>query len=106
MTMPITSTWVRHGKSESNETNSLARKGTPHPNEADLKKVHTSRRRLTLLGIEQARKAGSWVHNDLQRRAAVFGHTTFENARFFMSPYVRTMETAREMGLLSAKWRP
>jgi broad specificity phosphatase PhoE len=106
MTMPITTTFVRHGKSESNETNSLARKGTPHPNEAALKKIHTSRRRLTPLGVRQAQLAGEWILEDMRRRASVFGYSDrFTDTQFLMSPYVRTMETAYEMGLL-VDWRP
>ncbi|KKW24888.1 MAG: Phosphoglycerate mutase domain-containing protein [Candidatus Kaiserbacteria bacterium GW2011_GWB1_52_6] len=104
MTMPVTTTWIRHGKSESNETTSLAKKGTPHPREAALKNVHTSKRRLTLLGIEQARQAGIWIERDMQQRAAVLAGQTFQT-RYFTSPYVRTMETALETGL-RVKWRP
>ena len=39
-------------------------------------------------------------------RARIFDHgDVYDNTQFFMSPYVRTMETALELGL-SVQWRP
>jgi len=92
MTSPITLTLVRHGESESNAAKRAAEKGKPHPNEAALMDVHTSERRLTPRGVEQAKQAGRWLRQ-------YFAGTERHAIRGYVSPYARAAETAGLLGL-------
>src|SRR3989344_3329099 len=99
--MPKTVTLIRHGESESNLAKDLAEQGMPHPNEADLMRRHTSERRLTPLGVEQAQAAGMWIHAwILKNRIAP------TECRLYVSPYIRTLETSGHMQIKGRRWRP
>ncbi|MDB5264661.1 MAG: hypothetical protein JWN64_232 [Parcubacteria group bacterium] len=89
MTLPIRLALVRHGESESNLAKSMFEHGEVLATENELMKVHTSERRLTPLGIRQAKAAGEWLQAN---------HLTTGLQRFYVSPYIRAMETAANLG--------
>ncbi len=60
-------------------------------------RTHTSERRLTPLGVTQAHAAGVWMKEWLKSRDEI-------SKRFYVSPYVRTMETAAHLAL-GVEWR-
>ncbi len=97
--MPRTLTLVRHGESESNLAKRSAERGVALPKESELMKVHTSRRRLTMRGVEQAHHAGKWLRQHFTHEAKRRGENPYENIRGFVSPYVRAMETAGNLEL-------
>jgi broad specificity phosphatase PhoE len=100
MTMPITLTLVRHGESESNvakrhfDKHKKSIKG-----EKALMSVHTSERRLTPRGVDQAQAAGVCL-----RRWFDEENIKIRRTRVYVSPYVRASETAGHLGL-DNKWR-
>ena len=102
--MPRTLTLVRHGESESNAVKRKAEKGIHHPREAELMKVHTSRRRLTARGVRQAISAGEWLQNYFAEEAKHRGDFVYERVVGYVSPYVRAMETAGNLNL-PITWR-
>jgi len=93
MTMPISLVLVRHGESESNFAKSRFEAGEPCPGEEGLMQVHTSERRLTPLGIAQAKACGEWL------RANWYNPSESAPYRFYVSPYVRAIETAGNIGI-------
>ncbi len=91
---------VRHGLSEAN----IFQKGQ-FPNGAKLEVVpeefgtrHDSLMRLSQHGTEQAEAAGVWLKNWLEANSMA----NFE--RFYVSPHLRTKETAAHLGL-GGEWR-
>lgn len=98
--MPKTVTLVRHGESESNRAQKLAEEGLAHENEKALMGVHTSLRRLTPKGVEQARAAGAFMRTWMHQESI-----SLDTCRFYVSPYARTMETAGHMDIVNAQWR-
>lgn len=97
--MPLDLIFVRHGESQGNAAMAAARRGDEsHFTE---KYVTTPGRlwRLTPSGVEQARCAGAWLQSEIDA-GAFHGH-----ARFYVSPLVRTRETAGHLGLREARWR-
>ena len=96
MTMPIELVLVRHGESEGNIAIRRSKKGdesdfTPHYRER-----HSSLLRLTDKGREQAKAASAWLRDPSQ------GLSTFD--AFFVSEYLRAMETAAHLELPHANW--
>jgi hypothetical protein len=86
---------VRHGESEGN----IAHKRSLRGDHALYENVHFARRhsshwRLTNRGIEEAIKAGEWLRTNLD--------TNFD--RFYVSEYVRAMETAAKLNFTNATW--
>jgi broad specificity phosphatase PhoE len=98
--MPLTLTLVRHGESESNRAKRAFEQGEVLPAEAELMKVHTSDRRLTPKGEEQAIAAGIWLRRWMQTT-----DIEIADCRFYVSPYVRAMETAGHIQIPKARWR-
>ena len=95
MTMPIDLVLVRHGESEGNVAFRRSADGDHSLiNDAFLNR-HSSRWRLTDLGVRQAHAAGDW----LRRNVAV------EFDRYYVSEYLRAMETAGHLGFPHAEWR-
>lgn len=91
--MPRSLTLVRHGESEGNLVRTLYEQGNAHPNEPGVMSVHTSHRRLTPKGVEQAKSAGVWLQKHW------LGPLEEEDApRMYVSPYVRAFETAANLG--------
>lgn len=95
--MPLSITFIRHGESESNVVKDLKEANQEIPNEEALMRVHTSERRLTTKGVAQAQAAGVWMREWLKTRPG-------NQKRFYVSPYVRTQETAAHLGL-GVDWR-
>ncbi len=98
--MPLNLTLIRHGESESNLAKSFFEAGKPLSGEADLMKVHTSDRRLTPKGIAQAQAAGEWLRKWMDEEKIETA-----NCRFYVSSYVRAMETAGHLHVPEARWR-
>jgi broad specificity phosphatase PhoE len=98
--MPRSLTLERHGESEGNLVRRLYEKGQPHPNEKQLMGVHTSCRRLTPLGIEEAKAAGLWLRREWVAPIQAKG----EEMRLYVSPYMRATETAGHNGF-GEDWR-
>ncbi len=98
--MPRSLTLERHGESEGNLVRTLFEKGIPHPNEKELMNVHTSHRRLTPKGVQQAKAAGVWLRDNWVKPILAEGR----DMRLYVSPYVRAMETAGHNGF-GTDWR-
>lgn len=92
--MPRSLTLVRHGESEGNIVRTLYEQGNPHPNEHAVMSVHTSSRRLTPKGEEQAKAAGIWLRTHWLTPL----EADEEETRLYVSPYVRAEETAGHFG--------
>ncbi|HJV33197.1 MAG TPA: phosphoglycerate mutase family protein [Patescibacteria group bacterium] len=89
MTMPIHFFLVRHGESEGNLVKKRARAGDASDMTDAFRGRHSSRFRLTTRGIAQAQAAGAWLRDN--------GFARFD--RYYVSEYVRAMETAGHLGL-------
>jgi NAD+ kinase len=96
MTMPIDLVLVRHGESEGNVVYARARLGDHGLFTPAFQSRHSSRWRLTRRGVEQARVAGAWLR---QHVAGAFD-------RYYVSEYLRAMETAGHLGFDQATWFP
>ena len=92
--MPKRLVLVRHGKSEGNEAKRLLTKGinvfTP-----EFLNRHSSKFRLVDVGIDQAKNAGEWIKKNI-------GNTF---SRYYVSEYIRALETAALLDLPRAEWR-
>src|SRR3954471_11119648 len=100
MVMPEHLVLVRHGQSEANIVQKLLKSDVAATAPAGFFDRHDSPGRLSPAGRDHARAAGDWL------RAA--GLATFD--RYYVSPHVRTMETAAGLGLggpwsLDVRWR-
>jgi NAD+ kinase len=93
MTMPIDFVLVRHGESEGNLANKLSREGINLTEE--FRNRHSSQWRLTDKGIFQAEEAGKWIKRNI--KGGVFD-------RYYVSEYIRAMETAARLDLPNAIW--
>jgi broad specificity phosphatase PhoE len=92
---PVDLVIVRHGQSEANMMIEMKDKGDMSGQVAmDAAARHDSLMRLTDKGREQARMVGKWVNENI----GVFD-------KFYVSEYVRTKETAANMGLKYALWQ-
>lgn len=95
MTLPMNFTLVRHGLSEANRIQKFMKS-----NDAvglrdliDIAEVlgrHDSTARLAMRGVEQAQATGEWLHSQNDR---------FPAQRFYVSPHIRTRETAAHLKL-------
>lgn len=95
MTLPVNIVLVRHGESEGNVATHASRSGDDSHYTNEFRQRHSSKWRLTSKGRGQALRAGDWLVTYLE--------FTFD--RFFVSNYVRAMETAALLGLPKASWR-
>jgi NAD+ kinase len=94
MTMPLDLVLVRHGESEGNVAFGKSRQGDDsHFTQAFLAR-HSSHWRLTPCGAEQARAAGAWLRSNVTE--------SFD--RYYVSEYLRAMETAGHLGFDKADW--
>ena len=94
MTMPIDLVLVRHGESEGNVVYGRARQGDHSLFTPAFASRHSSRWRLTRRGLEQAHTAGAWLRQHIAAR--------FD--RYYVSEYLRAMETAGHLGFDEATW--
>ncbi|MDO8598852.1 MAG: phosphoglycerate mutase family protein [bacterium] len=99
MTMPVNLVLVRHGESEGNIANRRSRAGDDGAFTQQFSERHSSLWRLTTRGIAQAKSAGAWLRENLSRGEGV---TVFD--RYYVSEYVRALETAGHLGLPGAVW--
>lgn len=94
LNLPLDLVLVRHGQSEANVVAEMFKRGDRSGQEALLAAArHDGHVRLTDLGRNQARAVGQWI----REHAGSFD-------RHFVSQYIRTRETAAEMGLPEAHW--
>lgn len=100
MSMPINLVLVRHGESEGNVANKRSRKGDHGAFTKEFLRRHSSLWRLTPRGVEQAETTGKWIRDN-------FGHgddrALFD--RYYVSEYVRALETAGHLAFPGAVWR-
>jgi len=94
MSYPIDLILIRHGESEGNLAHQKSKLGDDSLWTPAFRARHTSKYRLTDLGVEQARAAGDWVKKNIT--------TQFD--RYYCSEYVRAMETAGHLQLEGAEW--
>jgi broad specificity phosphatase PhoE len=90
MVMPIDLVLVRHGESEANivqKQNKLDTENYEFP--TNFSSRHDSRMRLTEKGVQQAEKAGEWLRE----------HELAEFSDYYVSPHLRTLETAGHLRL-------
>ena len=92
--MPIDLVLVRHSESEGNVANKLSKRGDDRHFTKEFLNRHSSSWRLTDKGIWQAQKAGKWLKENID----------FKFDRFYVSEYIRALETAAYLGLPNAKW--
>ncbi|KAJ1617723.1 histidine phosphatase superfamily [Pavlovales sp. CCMP2436] len=86
---------VRHGESEGNIAHRRSLRGDHALYENPFfAQRHSSQWRLTNLGIEEAVKTGEWLRSNID--------INFD--RYYVSEYVRAMETAANLGLPDATW--
>ena len=95
MAMPNDLVIVRHGHSEGNLVSNLGKKGDNTLFTPEYRNTPHHHLRLTKEGCEQAEKAGKWIRHNIRE--------TFD--RYYVSPFVRTRETAALLGLQDAEWR-
>ncbi len=92
--MPYHILFVRHGESESNVIQQLAKSGQTHPLAEAIANRPDWQQRLTKKGIDQAKSVGDWIKQE-------FGSiNNFEGC--YSSPFLRARETASYIG--GDKW--
>jgi len=99
--MPINLVLVRHGQSEGNKAKRMSEAGDNSAFTEGFKKRHSSSFRLTDLGKRQASVIGQWL------RAEFYGTFGWPHCfdRYYVSEYVRAIETAGLMDLPDAHWK-
>ncbi len=93
--LPIDLILVRHGQSEGNVANKTSRSGDNHFFTEEFRNRHSRTFRLTDSGIAEAKAAGVWLKANLP----------MPMDRFYVSDYIRAMETAALLDLPGALWR-
>lgn len=93
--LPIDMIFVRHGESEGNIATKASERGDNSYFTEEFRNRHSREFRLTDLGIEQAKSAGKWLHENV----------TFPFSHFYVSDYIRAKETAFYLQLPEASWR-
>lgn len=96
MTLPIDLVLVRHGQSEGNRAKRLSEAGDHSAFTDQFRERHTASFRLTDLGREQAAAAGSFIQSVFMRDGP------FD--RYYVSEYLRAMETAACLKLYDSRW--
>lgn len=88
--LPIDLIFVRHGQSESNVVQRAEKDGgLIHPATEKIYERYDADQRLTVEGIRQADNCGRWIEENIDHP---------EDYRRFVSPYMRTLETAAYLG--------
>ena len=95
MAMPNNLILIRHGHSEGNLVVDAAKQGNEGFYTPDFRERPGHRWRLTEEGRHQAEVTGRWLGDNIAK--------SFD--RYYVSPYVRTRETAGLLGLPDASWR-
>lgn len=94
MSMPENLVFVRHGRSEGNEVVERSKKGDDSAYPENWYTTPGHQWRLTPLGVQQARTAGKWIQENISQHFNVY----------YVSPYVRTRETAAHLNMRDAYW--
>lgn len=94
MAMPNHLILVRHGESEGNLIQWATKAKQQIEIPPDFMDRHTCDWRLTSRGIEQAKAAGQWFKKN----------SLFDFHRYYVSHYLRALETAALLNLPNAKW--
>lgn len=94
MSMPQDLVLIRHGQSEANVRQRASRKGDNSLFTEDLVTVPDRSWRLTEMGATQARSIGYYLKEQFPQG--------FD--RYIVSPFIRTRETAANLGLSRADW--
>lgn len=97
MPLPLDLVLVRHGQSEGNLAKRLSEGGDDSAYSDEFRLRHTSEFRLSLKGREQARQAGEWIRREMHVGTNVFN-------RFYVSEYIRAIETAALLDLPGSTW--
>lgn len=95
MAMPDLLVFVRHGESEGNIAMNNAKNGDESFYTEEFIQQPGRQWRLTKEGQDQARKAGKWIKENLGD----------DFHRYYVSPYIRTRETAAYLNLANALWK-
>lgn len=95
MAMPNHLVLIRHGHSEGNLVVDYAKQGDDRFYTPDFRERPGHRWRLTKEGQQQAVLSGQWI---IEKIGPKFD-------RYYVSPYVRTRETAALLDLPNAEWR-
>lgn len=95
MSMPNRFVVIRHGQSEGNVATDAAKRGDESYYTDAFRETPGHRWHLTEGGQEQAKIAGQWIIENISE--------TFD--RYYVSPFVRTRETAAFLGLPDTQWR-
>lgn len=95
MRMPLEIVLVRHGESEGNVASRRSKKGDHSAYTEEFRQRHNSLWRLTDDGIIQAKAAGKWLREHNLNRFDVY----------YVSAFLRAMETAAYLGLPDAEWK-
>jgi broad specificity phosphatase PhoE len=108
MSMPTDLVLVRHGESEGNVTVTNGKAGDLSGYTEEFTSTPGHLWRLTDLGRDQAAAIGGWLAAEFAARPRAGKRkgsdlVTFD--RHFVSPYVRTRETAGTLDLPGATWR-
>lgn len=93
--LPVDLVLVRHGESEGNIAKKHAKAGDLSDFTPEFLARHSSRFRLTDKGKAQAKAAGEWLKANID--------TDFD--RYYVSEYIRAIETAALLDLPDANWR-
>lgn len=98
VTQPMNIVLVRHGQSEANVVQHAEKHGEIHENMAEVYARHDFEHPLTAKGVEQAKAA---------RQVMIAAGITPENFdEWYVSPFVRTTETAAYIGDGRIDWLP
>lgn len=101
MGMPNNLILIRHGQSEGNIAVEASKRGDNRiyeRNNGHFMTVPGHQWRLTELGKRQAGAIGAWVDSLMENNEISHFH------RHYVSPFVRTRETAANLGLSGARW--
>lgn len=97
MPLPIDLIFIRHGESEGNAAMSRSQDGDDSLLTPEFRNRHSREFRLTKKGQTQAVSAGAWLSRNMR--------TYSQKPFYYVSDYIRAMETAYLLDIPSAEWR-
>lgn len=100
--MPNHLVLVRHGMSEGNVANQMAREGNYDAFNAEFYERPGRDWRLVEVGVDQAKEAGLWIGKFI-----LGAYPELEDGFdiYYTSPHARTRETAGHLAIAGAEWR-
>ena len=96
---------VRHGESEGNLIVHNTRDDNDSLYQEYMKDAHTISWRLSKTGVEQAQQAGKWLKENTFIKDMNPWNNQLTPVNFYVSDYIRAIETAYELGLKSSNWQ-